>query len=77
MPDDRPGKKPNGFMRQFAIATELPFILVGGVFVGGLIGYLLDRWWHTSPWLMIVGGGLGFAAGLRDLLRRLSKVDDN
>jgi len=77
MPKDSPGKKTAGLMRQFALATESPFILVGGVVIGGLFGYLLDRWWHTAPWLMIVGGGLGFAAGLRDVLRRLLKTDDD
>jgi ATP synthase protein I len=77
MPNDKPEKKPDGFARQFAMATELPILLVGAVVIGGGLGYLLDRWWHTSPWLMIAGGGLGFAAGLRDLLRRLLKDDDN
>jgi ATP synthase protein I len=62
-----------GFSRQFAMALELPFILVGAIIVGGLIGYLLDDWLHTKPYLMLVFGFLGFFGGLRDLLRRLSK----
>ena len=57
--------------RQMAIAMELPFILVGTLLVGGLLGYLLDRWLHTKPILMLVLGGLGFIAGLREILRRL------
>jgi F0F1-type ATP synthase assembly protein I len=77
MPDDNPQKRPADFVRQFAIATELPFLFVGALVVGGFLGHLLDRWWHTTPWLMIAGGALGFAVGLRDLLRRLSKNDDN
>jgi ATP synthase protein I len=62
-----------GFSRQFAMALELPFILVGAIVVGGLIGYLLDHWLHTKPYLMLVFGFLGFFGGLRDLLRRVSK----
>jgi ATP synthase protein I len=63
--------------RQFALATELPFLLVGGVVGGAFLGYLLDRWLHTKPYLMLVMGAVGFAGGLRDLLRRLSKSDSD
>jgi ATP synthase protein I len=61
------------FGRQFAMAMELPFIIVAAVAIGGLIGYFLDQWWHTKPYLMLVFGFLGFFAGLRDMLRRASK----
>jgi ATP synthase protein I len=57
--------------RQFAMALELPFVIVAAVVVGGLMGYGLDRWLHTKPVLMLVFGGLGFFAGVRDILRRL------
>jgi F0F1-type ATP synthase assembly protein I len=36
-----------------------------------VLGYFLDRWLHTKPWLMLVFGGLGFFGGVRDILRRL------
>jgi len=62
--------------RQFAIAMELPFVLVSAIVVGGGAGYLLDRWLHTRPIGMIILGGLGFYAGVRDILRRLSKSDN-
>jgi F0F1-type ATP synthase assembly protein I len=67
------GRKTKNFSQQFAIAIELPFILVGTILVGGAIGYFLDAWLHTMPALMIVFGTLGFVAGLRDILRRLPK----
>jgi ATP synthase protein I len=62
-----------GFSRQFAMALELPFVIVSAILVGGLIGFFLDRWLHTKPFLMLVLGFLGFFGGLRDVLRRLSK----
>ena len=62
-----------GFSRQFATAMELPFILVAAIIVGGLIGYFLDGWLHTKPYLMLVFGFLGFFGGLRDMLRRVAK----
>jgi F0F1-type ATP synthase assembly protein I len=39
------------------------------------LGYLLDRWWHTKPYLMLLLGAVGFFASLRDMLRRLQKDD--
>jgi ATP synthase protein I len=68
-----PSKKDPGAMRQLALATELPFLVAGAALVGGLIGYGLDRWLQTKPWLMIIIGALGFFAGVRDMLRRLQK----
>ena len=61
---------------QTAIAMELPFILVSAVLVGGLIGYFLDRWLHTRPLFLLILGGLGFFAGVRDVLRRLTGTSD-
>ena len=64
-------KRVQEFANQTALAMELPFTLVGAVVFGGLLGYFLDKWLHTGPWLMMVLGGLGFIAGIRELIRRL------
>ncbi len=58
------------------MALELPIVLVSAIVIGGLFGYFLDRWLHTRPYLMIVLGGIGFYAGVRDVLRRLAKDGD-
>lgn len=63
--------------RQAALAIELPFTLVGVVVVAGVLGYYLDRWLHTSPWLMLVLGGFGFYGGVREVLRRLPSGPDS
>jgi len=64
-------KNARDITRQSALALELPFTMVGAVVVGGLIGYLFDRWLHTSPWLMVVLGAFGFFGGVREVVRRL------
>jgi F0F1-type ATP synthase assembly protein I len=64
-------QKAKSFSTQMALAMELPFVLVGTILVGGLIGFFLDRWLHTKPILALVLGGLGFFAGVREVLRRL------
>ncbi len=58
------------------MALELPFVFVSAIVVGGLIGYALDRWLHTKPIFLLIFGGIGFYAGLRDILRRVSRSGD-
>ena len=69
-----PRKRQLTFLRQLALAMDLPFILVGGVAIGGGLGYLLDRWLHTSPWMALILGGAGFAGGMWEVLRTLSRA---
>ena len=47
------------------IATEL----MAAVGVGGLMGYGLDHWLETSPIFFIIMFFIGFAAGVRNMLR--------
>jgi len=71
--DLTPSQQGAGFSRQFAMAMEMPFVIVSAIIVGGLIGFFLDRWLHTRPFLMLILGFLGFFGGLRDVLRRLDR----
>ena len=48
---------------------------VGTVLVGALIGFLLDKWLGTAPWLMIVFLLLGFAGGLRRAMATSKQFD--
>ncbi len=63
------------YSSQTALAMELPFTIVGAVLLGGLLGYFLDHWLHTKLVFTLILGGLGFAGGLREVLRRLSQSD--
>jgi F0F1-type ATP synthase assembly protein I len=72
-PQNLDRKRSATLMQQLSMAMELPFVLIVGVLIGGGGGYFLDRSLHTSPAIMLVGGVLGFAAGMVDILRRLSR----
>jgi F0F1-type ATP synthase assembly protein I len=48
-----------------AMAFELPGSIVGGL----VIGYLLDEYFKTSPWLMMALTILGFTAACIRLVR--------
>ena len=45
------------------------------VLVGLLIGMVLDRELGTTPWLMLLWLGFGFAAGFRGVLRAGRRAD--
>jgi len=52
--------------------------LVAGVLVGGFVGYLLDQWLGSKPWLMVICLVFGIMAGFRNLYRlgmKPTKVD--
>jgi ATP synthase protein I len=55
--------------RGLATGMRIVSELVAGVLVGGIGGYFLDRWLHTTPWLLIVGLLLGSAAGFNNVYK--------
>ena len=65
-------------MRQIALLTAIPALLVVGPILGWWAGSYLDRKWSTAPWLMIVGIVLGFVASGRETwkLIKLAQSDD-
>lgn len=68
--NDKPPRR-TPYSRQFGMVMELPFALVSAILVGGAMGYFLDKWLGTSPFLLLILGGMGFYAGLREVMRRL------
>lgn len=52
-----------------AMALRVASDLVGGVIVGGALGWGFDRLFGTSPWGLIVLVLFGFAAGLRNVMK--------
>ena len=43
--------------------------LVGAPFGGAVIGYVLDHWFGTKPWLLLVLLFVGFGVGIRNVIR--------
>jgi ATP synthase protein I len=41
------------------------------------LGYLLDRWLGTAPWLMVAGIVVGSAIGLYEFVRITSKISED
>ena len=54
----------------FKLGTEL----VAAVAVGTIIGFILDNWFGTKPWLIIIFFFLGAAAGMLNVIRAANKM---
>ena len=45
------------------------YTLIGAILVFGTVGYVLDRWLHTSPWLLVGGLLIGLIVGFYELAK--------
>ena len=64
-------EKKGSFMGSaFKLGTEL----VAAVAVGTIIGFILDSWFDTKPWLIIIFFFLGTAAGILNVIRTASRM---
>lgn len=60
------------------IAGTIGLHMVSGTFVGLAIGYYLDQWLGTKPWLTLFMLAVGVAAGFRNVYddaRRIQRQD--
>ena len=56
------------------IAFKLGTELVAAVAVGTIIGFILDSWFDTKPWLIIIFFFLGTAAGILNVIRTANRM---
>ena len=54
----------------FKLGTEF----VSAVAVGTIIGFILDSWFDTKPWLIIIFFFLGTAAGILNVIRTANRM---
>ena len=64
-------EKKGSFMGSaFKLSTEL----VAAVAVGTIIGFILDSWFDTKPWFIIIFFFLGTAAGILNVIRTANRM---
>ena len=56
----------------FKLGTEL----VASVGVGTIIGFILDSWFDTKPWLIIIFFFLGSAAGILNVIKVAKQMQE-
>ena len=54
----------------YGAVLSLAFSIVSGL----LVGWALDRWLETSPWLIVAGIVLGSVAGFMQFIRLMSRI---
>lgn len=69
MPDDEPS-----VLRQLARLSTIGIALVAATAIGLLIGYGLDRWLGTRPWLTMLFTLFGIVAGFLNLFRDVGLI---
>jgi ATP synthase protein I len=74
MPQTPDENSPQETNRKSGLAYAAGFTLFAAVagFTG--LGWLADKWFQTTPWLLILGIVLGSAAGLYQFVRISSKT---
>ncbi|HEY1267420.1 MAG TPA: AtpZ/AtpI family protein [Candidatus Binatia bacterium] len=75
-PDRDPGKVDLPFAKYakyLAIGLEIPSAIVGSL----IVGYLIDRWLGTSPWVTIVASVAGFVGAVVRLTQYLKYFSDD
>ena len=66
-----PGNRQTAFGQAFRLSSEM----VAGVLVGGFIGWWLDYWLGTAPWLLLLFFFLGVAAGILNAVRAAREMN--
>jgi ATP synthase protein I len=61
--------------RKIADISSLALALPSSIVVGLFLGYYLDKWLGTRPWLLVAFTLLGVASGLITLIRGVLKYN--
>ena len=58
-------------------ALKLSTEMVAAVLVGSIIGFILDNWFDSKPWLTIIFFFAGAAAGILNVIRSAKLMQKN
>jgi ATP synthase protein I len=68
-----PGEQ--GAWRALGELSSVGLTLVVATVIGLVAGYYADKWLGTTPWLLLLGLGLGIAAGFVNLFRSVKRAE--
>jgi ATP synthase protein I len=69
-----PDEEKEEINRKSGLAYAAALSLFAAVVAGLIVGWLLDRWLGTTPWLLVTGIVLGAAAGFYEFIRQTAKI---
>ena len=67
------GSNATSLGKAFKISTEL----VAAVIIGTTLGFILDNWFGTKPWLTICFFFMGATAGILNVIRSAKRMQKN
>ena len=70
-------KKPSkseGSSSSMGTAFKMSTELVSAVVVGTIIGFILDNWFGTKPWLILIFFFVGVVAGIMNVVKSAKKM---
>ncbi len=62
-------KKSSSLFSMLSLASTMGLHMVSGPIVGGFLGWLVDKYFPTAPYGIIVGLVMGFAAGYINVMQ--------
>ena len=68
--NNQKNQRNSNFGEAFKLSTEL----VAAVAVGTIIGFILDDWFGTKPWLILIFFFVGVVAGITNVIRSAKKM---
>ena len=63
-------------IKDLGYVSTIGMTMAFSIAIGALIGYYLDQWLGTKPWLFFVFFGFGIAAAFRNLFILYKKAKD-
>jgi len=69
-------KKPqqNEFVKAMAFFLQIAITIIACLAVGIFLGWLLDRWLGTSPWLLMICTFCGVGAAFKSIFEFAKKI---
>jgi F0F1-type ATP synthase assembly protein I len=62
---------------KLALTLTVVTLFSSNILGGILVGYLLDRWLNTGPWMVITGIVLGLTGAIIGLIRIMNRLNRN
>jgi ATP synthase protein I len=66
---------PPEMMKKFGMAMALGTAFFSYIVAGGVVGYFLDQWLGTSPWMLIIFFLIGVGGAIYNVFKIAARLD--
>jgi len=73
--DGSASRQASGDMSTMARGMRIATEFIAAILVGTVMGYLIDLGLGTSPWFLLILFMVGFAAGIRNVIRVVTELN--